>query len=199
MPRTLRLLPFLQTSHPQKSHLQRFVTSHRTTDADHYLTKFSQANSELEQLRAANASLEEEKSFLVPKSELEAKEEEIAKLASEKAAADAAYAEEKSALTPKADVEAKEAIIATLTSEKNEAVDSLNKAKEQLDSQLATLQQELDAEKASHGETAEKLSSKDQEYSKLHEEHAARSVESDGHKTRISELEAVSHYRFTSC
>jgi predicted nuclease with TOPRIM domain len=58
---------------------------------------------------------------------------------------------------------------------------------------LTTLQQELDAEKANHGETTGKLSSKDQEYSKLQEELDARGVESEGHKTRISELETVSH------
>jgi DNA repair exonuclease SbcCD ATPase subunit len=154
---------------------------------------FSQANSELEQLRTANARLEEEKGSLVPKSHLDAKDEEISKLASEKAAASAAWTEEKSALVPKADVEAKETIIATLTTEKNEAVESLNKAKEQLDSQLTTLQQELEAEKANHGKTTGRLSSKDQEYSKLQEELDARGVEGEGHKTRISELEAVSH------
>lgn len=131
----------------------------------------------------------------MPKSDLEAKNEEIAKLTSEKAAADVAHAEEKGDLIPKADVEAKEAIIATLTTEKDEAVQSLNKVKEQLDSQLATLQQELDAAKTSHSEATEKLSTKDQEYNKLREEHAARGVESDEHKTRISELEAVS-YRY---
>lgn len=99
---------------------------------------------------------------------------------------------EHGSLIPKSELEAKEAIIATLTSEKNEAVESLNKAKEDLDSQLSTLRQELESEKSSHTETTGKLSSKDQEYTKLQEEHDARGVESEGHKSRVAELEAVS-------
>ena len=61
-----------------------------------------------------------------------------------------------------------------------------------MESQLASLRQELESEKSNHGETTGKLSSKDQEYTKLQQEHDARCVESEGHKSRIAELEAVS-------
>lgn len=136
--------------------------------------------------------MEEEKGSLVPKSDLDAKDELIAQLKSEKETSTAAWEQEKGDLVSKADVDAKEAIIATLTTEKEEAVESLHKAQEQLDNQLSALQKELEAEKANHSETTGKLSTQGEEFSKLQEAHDARGVESDGHKARISELEAVS-------
>ena len=137
----------------------------------------------------------EEKGSLVPKSEVDSKDEEIARLTSEKGS-----------LVSKSDIEAKEAIIASLTREKDEAVESLKKAKSDVNSQLSSLQEELEKEKASHGETTGKLSSKDEEFNKLREEHDARGVESEGHKSRVAELEAVSFintqqgiHRWTMC
>lgn len=124
---------------------------------------------------------------------MDGKDEIIAQLKSEHESTTAAWESEKGSLVSKSDLEAKEAIIATLTAEKDEAVASLSKAKEEVDSQLSTLQQELEAEKTNHAEITGKLSSKDQEFSKLQEEHDARGVESEGHKSRVAELEAVSH------
>jgi len=86
------------------------------------------------------------------------------------------------------------ATIATLTSEKTAAEEALSNAQEELDGRIASLQTELDAEKASHDETTGKLTSKIEEHSKLVEEYQARGAESEGHSAKITELEAVSFF-----
>jgi len=148
--------------------------------------RIDELESRVAELEATIKRLESEQGETVPRTDLEAKNDEIAALTTDKStaeeslkaanaeleelkAANATLEEEKAALVPKADLEAREETIA----EKTAAAESLTKEKEELEAQIAALQKELDNEKTTHGET----------FGKLSDEHASRGTELEGYVT----------------